>query len=425
MGLLLSVGFGEGLRVMGRKKALSPEQELEVCEMYERIERAAPVADAFGVNVQTIYRVLKKHDIPRTHRHPERKKERMKEWRQERKLRKWNNEINWTDDMLDDVVRLYESGMTCSKIGDKYDCSRMTIERRLKERGVKIRPKGKAVSEFDESAMLVLHEQGKSYREIAETLGVGRDVVCKRVAKLGLGGGKGSNSSAGGKACAEKRRAACIKRFKSVADKVVLVDYKARDITVRCVECGLEFTWYKQHWQMDVPCPYCRERMAKEARERKQYELEQQRKAAREWRLSVPRICKECGEPFYSEHESASYCSDKCRRKSKNRAASDRRKRRGGGCGNYRRRMRITRTPATYDRTITPAAVYKKYRGRCCACGCMTYRTKEHAPNRATLDHIIALANNGTHTWDNVQLLCSDCNSAKRDLGQMRLPITV
>jgi 5-methylcytosine-specific restriction endonuclease McrA len=33
--------------------------------------------------------------------------------------------------------------------------------------------------------------------------------------------------------------------------------------------------------------------------------------------------------------------------------------------------------------------------------------------------------NYGTHTWDNVQLLCSDCNSKKRDLGQMRLPMAI
>lgn len=335
------------------------------------------------------------------------------------------------------TVMGYSHKRICEVTGYKSSAVGNIISRRIgsraerghivRERWVQMDSPHKAVSDAFMPQIIELHEQGKSYREIAETLGVGRDAVCKRVVKLGLGGGKGSNSSAGGKAYAKKRRAAVIKRFESIADKVQLTDYKTR--RMRCVKCGAEFIWRREHWTMDVPCPYCRERIAKEARkeerERKQYELEQQRKAAREWRLSVHRICKECGEPFYSEYENASYCSDGCRRKSKNRAADERRKRRGGGCGGYRRRMRITRTPATYDCTITLGAVYKKYRGRCCACGCMTYRTKEHAPNRATLDHIIALANNGTHTWDNVQLLCSDCNSAKRDRGQMRLPIAV
>jgi 5-methylcytosine-specific restriction endonuclease McrA len=40
-----------------------------------------------------------------------------------------------------------------------------------------------------------------------------------------------------------------------------------------------------------------------------------------------------------------------------------------------------------------------------------------------TIDHIIALANGGTDTYDNVQLACKHCNSKKRDKGQMRLAI--
>ena len=33
-----------------------------------------------------------------------------------------------------------------------------------------------------------------------------------------------------------------------------------------------------------------------------------------------------------------------------------------------------------------------------------------------TVDHIIALKNGGTHTWDNVQCAHAICNSNKRDL---------
>lgn len=395
----------------GNKRAIAPEEEPAVIELYLRVHATRIVADAYGVSNETIRRILKRNDIPR--RKPKREKP---------KARKGNNHRGIDREK---VGELYKSGIPVSSIARRFGCSESAVYYHLEKLGLHKIGRRKDANDALIPRIIELLEQGKSYREIAETLGVGRDVVCKRVAKLGLGGGKGSNCSVGGKACAEKRRAAAIKRFESIADRVELVDWIDRDhITVRCVKCGAEFMWYKEHWTMDAPCPECRA-VERAKRERKQYELEQQRKAAREWRLSVPRICKECGEPFYSEHENASYCSDECRRKSKNRAASERRKRRGGGCGAYRQRMRIARTPATYDHTVTPGAVYKKYHGRCCACGCMTYRTKEHAPNRATLDHIIALANNGTHTWDNVQLLCSDCNSAKRDLGQMRLPIAV
>ena len=36
-------------------------------------------------------------------------------------------------------------------------------------------------------------------------------------------------------------------------------------------------------------------------------------------------------------------------------------------------------------------------------------------PNAPTVDHIVALANGGAHTWENVQLACSLCNSQKGD----------
>lgn len=130
--------------------------------------------------------------------------------------------------------------------------------------------------------------------------------------------------------------------------------------------------------------------------------------------------------PFYSEYDTAKYCSESCRHKAKVRRKNANAKRRGSHStskNGYKRRMRVKVTKSTYDRTVTLDAVYKKYRGRCCGCGCETVRSKTYDPRQATLDHKIALANNGTHTWDNVQLLCAECNSYKRDTGQMRLAI--
>ena len=37
-------------------------------------------------------------------------------------------------------------------------------------------------------------------------------------------------------------------------------------------------------------------------------------------------------------------------------------------------------------------------------------------PNYPTLDHVVALANGGGHTWENVRVACGECNSRKRDL---------
>lgn len=65
--------------------------------------------------------------------------------------------------------------------------------------------------------------------------------------------------------------------------------------------------------------------------------------------------------------------------------------------------------------SINPILVFTLAFWRCKACGKETPRslrgtTHADAPE---LDHVIALANGGTHTWGNVQLLCRACNQAK------------
>lgn len=44
--------------------------EQNVLDLYEEHETARAVAEIVGCSADTVYRVLKKHDVPRTHRHP-------------------------------------------------------------------------------------------------------------------------------------------------------------------------------------------------------------------------------------------------------------------------------------------------------------------------------------------------------------------
>lgn len=65
--------------------------------------------------------------------------------------------------------------------------------------------------------------------------------------------------------------------------------------------------------------------------------------------------------------------------------------------------------------SINPLVVFAVYNWQCNRCHCSTPRslrctTQANAPE---LDHVIALANGGAHTWSNVQLLCRACNQAK------------
>ena len=61
---------------MGRPRALTCEQEREVCTRYEQMKRdkvssaVIVLSDEYGVNAQTIYRVLERHGVKRRNRRP-------------------------------------------------------------------------------------------------------------------------------------------------------------------------------------------------------------------------------------------------------------------------------------------------------------------------------------------------------------------
>lgn len=397
--------------------------EGRVLALYEEHETARTVAEIIGCSDETVYRVLRKHDVPRTHRHP-------KEHKKTLTLptgchTKYCNALvvmlrRHTDMTFTEIVK--HTGYPSSTVGNIINrrCPELKVVRTHKE---------------DVDLEQIAHEYrdlGMTTYELGEKYGVGHTAIGRWMRSLGIHKGKPTSvpKSGNGKGAAilkERCKQRVIGKLADEGGKLELVEYGEK-LTLRCKACGHVFQKSKQGYEHVFICPHCHEedlrRHKAEAKARKKFERQQQLEAAREWRLSVPRICKECGQPFYSEYEGAAYCSDKCKNRVRNRKTAARKQRRGTAQG-YRRRMRIKRTPATYDRTVTLAAVYKKYHGRCCQCGRKTCRTKDYAPNQATLDHIVALANNGTHTWDNVQLLCSDCNSMKRDVGQMRLPLAV
>ena len=397
--------------------------EGRVLALYEEHETARAVAEIIGCSAGTVYGVLRKHGVPRTHRHPKEHKV--------IRISGCGRKYCWA---LISMLRTM-CGMSYTEIVAFTGYHPSAVNQVI----IKRCPDTKVVLTHKEDVDLeqIAHEYrdlGMTSYELGPKYGVNPATIRKWMRSIGVCIGKKNaptrGCSGGGKGAAilkERCKQRVIDKLADEGGKLELVEYGEK-LTLHCKACGHVFQKSKQGYEHVFTCPHCHEedlrRHKAEAKARKKFERQQQLEAAREWRLSVPRICKECGQPFYSEYEGAAYCSDTCKRRANNRR-NDERKRRKGSANNYRHRMRIKRTPATYDRTVTLAAVYKKYHGRCCQCGRKTCRTKDYAPNQATLDHIVALANNGTHTWDNVQLLCSDCNSMKRDVGQMRLPLAV
>ena len=122
-------------------------------------------------------------------------------------------------------------------------------------------------------------------------------------------------------------------------------------------------------------------------------------------RWLLPKNCLGCGDQF-NRFDQGSKCNS-CKRASDIQARQIRRLRKKGG--------------GVYDAGIDYTKLYQSGDGLCAICRLpcddpsvwLSWEGLNWMPNAPTVDHIVALANGGTHTWNNVQLACLRCNSHK------------
>lgn len=64
---------------------------------------------------------------------------------------------------------------------------------------------------------------------------------------------------------------------------------------------------------------------------------------------------------------------------------------------------------------IDPVAVFERDQWRCYICGIHTPRANRglNLPDSPELEHVVSLADGGTHTWDNLACACRTCNGSK------------
>lgn len=111
--------------------------------------------------------------------------------------------------------------------------------------------------------------------------------------------------------------------------------------------------------------------------------------------------CSFCGKIFHQKRATArpqKFCSSKCMKKH-----------------TKQNREHRCRTNGPYD-DIGLVVLAKKYNMRCKCCGVVCIEaTGKNLDNEMTCDHVVPLSKGGTHTWDNVRLLCRRCNTIKLD----------
>ena len=119
--------------------------------------------------------------------------------------------------------------------------------------------------------------------------------------------------------------------------------------------------------------------------------------------------CTVCHKTVWVEqHPDRKFCSDACMRKGPNATRSKR---------NARHRRRLREKSREIHQTICLDQLMKKHRNRCRQCNTLCVKPEGYNhPNEGTIDHIMPVSKGGFHLWNNVQLLCRQCNTAKRDV---------
>lgn len=321
----------------------------------------------------------------------------------------------YSDRQLVDCYLKYHSTIKASK---ELGCSFETVARAVRRAAIpldgrKVNISGSPTKISDEQILQEI-AQGLTRQEIASKYDVHVENLARRMRNLGV-------HATYAKPIAKSRaasRAAVVDHWhysKGVDDLVAkrygesfeFVSYKRRRARIRCKICGsvLErnVTTLRKY---KTRCSVCEEQKKKIAEARIQFigVLNSILLA------KTPRICEHCGKEYYSQKLDQKYCSTACKHKAKVRRK-----------GHSRVRQRCRHYGVSYEPGITLEKVYERDGGVCKICGKPTDWTdrswSEHfGPLYPTIDHIVALANGGCHTWGNVQLAHAICNSYKRDL---------
>lgn len=146
-------------------------------------------------------------------------------------------------------------------------------------------------------------------------------------------------------------------------------------------------------------------------------------------RVAMPRMiqCRHCGKQAMPYKKYARFCSEACRTAVLKEHARLQRKSAAGRARKKREKtLRRAREKIVAD-LIDPIKVFERDGWRCHICR-KKLKPEDRGTNKAgapELEHIIAIADGGTHTWGNVACACRACNGSKgaRSFGQLRFDI--
>lgn len=245
-------------------------------------------------------------------------------------------------------------------------------------------------------------EQGLKYYEIAKILGKDHHNIATRCRQLGLGYSE-----------EEKPQPEYERRIKEKGFEYIL-GYENREsiITIKCLKCGeLSQRRYRNLIESKGTCPKC-QRINHEARQKEKEirkEIREQEvfwKKYGEGKQTSFKVCPVCNSLFTGYKK---YCSEICSKRQQNKNHD------------IGRRLKVKK--AMVDKGISLEKLYRRDRGQCYICGKACdwndYQIIDGAfiagKTYPSIDHVIPLAKDGEHSWENVKLAHFVCNSLKSD----------
>lgn len=318
-----------------------------------------------------------------------------------------------TQGEINEILSLYEAGHVQTEIAIMTHRSMVTVSKYIIAAGLGKGRGGNQKRKVTDAEILEDIAAGLTRQEIADKHGIHVENLARRMRNLGVSAKKTDRSGKSVYARCGNRNgkqidwhwtpgsAKMVERF--CGDRYELVGILGGRMKLRCKQCGTIIERSRSTVrEKTVVCDIC----GREA-ERQKYQQRLVRVLNLLLYKQTPRICCGCGEVFYSEVPNQKYCSQKCKAKTKSRATSIRER-----CRKY---------GVEYNTGISLNQLFIRDKGICQICGKPCDKSDNSwngffGPLSPTIDHRVALANGGSHSWDNVQLAHAICNSYKRDL---------
>lgn len=321
---------------------------------------------------------------------------------------------------LDNIKELYDQGLTNAEIGRKVNKKPASVNFYLNKLGLKNRiadtwgTRNVLMDKELQNRINELISKGKKQKEISKELNIGIDTLQKyyRANNITVLGNTKYRTSTG--------LENFLLRLKENNNKYEYISGYENDdskVKLRCKDCGeiIERWASSARSGRQFRCFNC-ERVTREQKQQKHKQEIEQKKKQKELNKVLDSIqlsflvCKNCGNIYLPTRNNTKYCSRKCYERHQEHIKS-------------RTRLEKAKANGNIDYSITLDKLIKRDNNKCYLCNkdcnlndfIIRDNTKVTGNYYPSIDHVIPIANGGTHTWDNVRLAHRICNSIKRD----------